>query len=209
MNRTEILRHLFAGHDVLAWDPRGTAESTGEASEGGYYLDVDVVYHYAVANGYRPEKIYAFGFCKGAACAAHLKKKYHHLGLNAVLSNPYTSMKGVVENYGWLGRLASRFGLKAIQSTDPAITHRVEQDYFDNVNKLRNLPHSNGKLIVIHTKTDNMMPYASAERLFDAFNYAGPIFEIVHFHPDPKANGHMLPPDETPYVQRRLYHLIR
>lgn len=208
MNRKEHLRNALAGLDVLAWDPRGTAESTGEPSEGGYYLDIETVCTYAFRQRYHADEIFLHGFCKGAACAAHAKKVFHREGIHAILSNPYTSFKEVVESYGWLGRLAARFGLKAIQSTDPAITGAVGQDYFDNVAKLSNLPPSEGRLIVIHTKTDDMMPYGTAEKIRRAFNYAGPFRELTHFHPDRKANGHMLPPDETEYVHREMYRMI-
>lgn len=208
MNRREHLRNALAGLDVLAWDPRGTAESAGEPSEGGHYLDMEAVCEYAFRQGYRPDEIFLHGFCMGAACAVHAKKKYHAQGIHAILSNPYTSFKDVVESYGWFGRLGAHFGLKAIQSTDPEITRRVGQDYFDNVAKLTHLDPSAGRLIVIHTKTDDMMPYATAEKLERAFHHAGPFREITHFHPNPKANGHMLPPDETGYVRRRMYEAI-
>ncbi|HSX11442.1 MAG TPA: hypothetical protein VLF94_07000 [Chlamydiales bacterium] len=211
MNRSEILRDLLAGHDVMIWDPRGTAKSTGTPSEGGYYLDVETIYQRLIALGYQSHEIYVFGFCKGAACATHLIRKYHADGINGILSNPYTSMKDVVEGYGWLGRLGARYGLKAIQSTDPEITRRVRQDGFDNVAKLRNLPHRvgpGGKLIIIHTNTDKMMPYGTADKLFDAFDDAGPIVPILRTHPNPRINGHMEPPDQDTRVQRRLYREI-
>jgi pimeloyl-ACP methyl ester carboxylesterase len=204
MDRKFLGLYLAAGYDVVIWDPRGTVDSTGTPSEGGYYLDAEAVFQHTLNQGYPPNRIYISGFCKGAACATHLKRKYHHLGVHLIASNPYTSMKDVIEGHGWIGRIASRFGLKALQSTDPAISNLVQQDCFDNVAKLRNLPRSTGKCIFIHTDTDTLMPHGTVQKLIDAFDNAGPVHEILRVHPNPKANGHTQPPYEDDLVWRRV-----
>lgn len=208
MDRKFIALYLLAGYDVVVWDPRGTVDSTGSPSEGGYYLDGEAVFQHVLNQGYPPNRVYISGFCKGAAVAAHLKKRYHHLGVHLIASNPYTSMKDVVAGYGWFGRLGARFGLKALQSTDPRITNLVQQDYFDNVEKFRNLPRTDGKFIFIHTDTDTMMPRGTVQKLIDAIGNAGPIHEILRVHPNPKVNGHVQPPYEDPFVWRRLVQIV-
>lgn len=203
MDRRFIGQFLGAGCDLTIWDPRGTADSTGTPSEGGYYLDADMVFQH-VSQNTPLNHIYVSGFCEGAATAAYLKKLYHDLGVHFIASNPYTSMKDVVEGYGWFGRMAARCGLAALQ--DPNIN--VPQDYFDNVAKLRNLPRSQGKCIFIHTDTDTMMPRGTVQKLIDAFNNAGPVHEILRVHPNPNENGHLQPPYEDPMVWRRLAPLL-
>lgn len=204
MDRKFIGMHLAAGYDVTVWDPRGTIDSTGIASEGGYYLDAEAVYGFLRNQNIAPNKIYVSGFCEGAAIAAHLKQKYHDEGVHFIASNPYTSMSDVFANHGFLGRLGINYGLHALK--DPTLP--VEQDGFDNVNKMKNLPESQGKCIFIHTDTDEMMPKGTVAKLIDAFNHAGPVHEILRIHPNPKENGHLQPPYEDPQVWRRYIQVV-
>lgn len=204
MDRVFIWLHLAAGYDITIWDPRGTVDSTGKPSEGGYYLDADAVFQQLILMNIPHHQIYVSGFCEGAAIAAYLKQKYHHLGVHLIASNPYSSMKDVVKGYGWLGRLGAHFGMHALQN--PQI--HVTQDYFDNVAKLRNLPRSTGKCVFLHTDTDKMMPPGTVQKLCDAFGEAGLIHEILRIHPKPKENGHLQPPYEDPRVWRRYVQFV-
>lgn len=204
MNRRYLGVHLAAGYNVTIWDPRGTAESTGIPSEGGYYLDAEAAFQTLINENIPPDRIYVAGFCEGASVAAHLKRKFHDRGVHFIASNPYTSIKDVIEGYGWFGKLAASFGLKAIQ--DPQIA--APQDYFDNVEKLRNLPRSEGKCVFLHTDTDKMMPLGTVQKLCEAFGNAGPIHEILRAHPNPKENGHLQPPYEDPVVWRRYVQVV-
>lgn len=203
MDRRLVGQLLGAGCDLTIWDPRGTVDSTGVASEGGYYLDADAVFQQIQQNT-PTNRIYVSGFCEGAAMAVYLKRRYHHLGIHLIASNPYTSMRDVVKGYGLLGWFGVRYGLKALQ--DPSIA--VPQDCFDNVEKLRNLPRSEGKAIFIHTDTDRMMPRGTVQKLIEAYNNAGPVHEILRIHPNPKENGHLQPPYEDPIIWRRLAPLL-
>ncbi len=206
MDRKFIGLHLAAGYDITIWDPRGTAESTGIPSEGGYYLDAEAVFNWVRSQGVSSDRIYASGFCKGAGIAAHLKKKFHAEGVHFIASNPYTSIEEVIKGYGFVGRLGAKYGLKAIQ--DPSLN--VEQDYFNVVKKLASLDrhYSGGKAIFIHTDTDQMMPPNTVEQLKTAFGDAGLVREILRKHPDPEANGHMQPPYEDPAVWNRYVGVV-
>lgn len=204
MDRKLVGRLLAAGYDLTIWDPPGTAESTGIPSEGGQYLAIEAVYRHLLGQGVLPNRMYASGFCGGAAVACYLKQQHHGEGLHLVVSNPYTSMKDVFEKYGWLGRMGAAYGLQGLK--DPALT--VTQDGFDNIAKLRNLPRSNGKLICIHTDTDTMMPRGSASQLMRAFGYAEHSYEMVRIHSDVNENGHLQPPYEDPFVWYRYVHLV-
>jgi hypothetical protein len=205
MDRRFLWLHLAAGYDVTIWDPPGTADSTGSPSEGAYYAAADAVFQQLLLMNIPHNRIYASGFCEGAAMATYLKAKYHHLGVHLIASNPYTSMKDVVAGHGWLGRLGVRYGLNAL--TDPNIP--IAQDYFDNVVKLRNLPRSTGSCVFLHTDTDELMPAGTVQKLCDAFGEAGPIHEIMRAHPKPEENGHLQPPYEDTSVWRRyVQHVI-
>jgi dienelactone hydrolase len=206
MDRKLIGQFLGAGYDLTVSDLRGTAESTGSPSEAGYYADADAVLQSVLAQPNAPQinRIYASGFCEGAAVAAHLKQKYHDQGINYIACNPYTSMREVVEGYGFWGRMAARYGMQALFGHIPGIA----ADGFDNVAKLRNLPRSTGKCVFVHTDTDTMMPRGSVSRMIEAFDRAGPVHEILRRHPNPDENGHMQPPFEDPLVWRRVVQCV-
>lgn len=204
MDRKLVGKYLAAGYNLTISDQRGTGESTGRATEGGYYLDAEAVFQHVRDQGYEPNRIYVSGFCEGAAIAAHLKKKFHRQGVHFIAGNPYTSMKEVIESHGCLGRLGSRFGIAALQ--DPNLN--VSQDYFDNVKKFHNLPRSQGKFILVHTDNDTLMPRGTVSRLAAAIDRAGPIHEILRVHPKPKENGHVQPPWEDDLVWRRLIQVV-
>ncbi|MBU6446552.1 MAG: hypothetical protein KGQ49_04060, partial [Verrucomicrobia bacterium] len=204
MDRKIIGACLGAGLSITVSDQRGTGESAGTPSEGGYYADAKAVMEALLQDGIHADTIYAMGFCEGAALAAYIKKEYHPRGVHLIATNPYTSMREVVEGYGLLGRLGIRYGEQALK--DPSIP--IAQDCFDNEAKLRGLPSSNGKAIFVHTDTDNMMPRGTVSRLIGAFHQAGPVHEILRVHPNPKENGHLQPPTEDPLVWRRLMQCI-
>jgi hypothetical protein len=203
MDRKVIGMHLAAGYDITVWDPRGTTNSTGVASEGGFYLDADAVFKY-VRDKSLLNKIYVAGFCKGAAIATYLKQQYHDKGVHLIASNPFTSMKEVFEGYGLIGRLGVRYGIQAI--TDPTL--HVKQDYFDNEAKLRGLSLHGGRCIFIHTDTDKMMPAGTVDRLKTAFDHSNLTYEILRKHPNPKVNGHMQPPYEDPKVWEEYIKVV-
>lgn len=206
MDRKLIGQFLAAGYDLTVSDLRGTAESRGSASEAGYYVDADAILQAVLTqpNGPAMNRIYASGFCEGAAVAAHLKQKYHAQGLNYIACNPYTSMRDVVESYGFWGRMAARYGAQALLGHIPGIA----EDCFDNVAKLRSLPRSTGKCVFVHTDTDTMMPRGSVSRMIEAFDHAGPVHEILRRHPNPDENGHLQPPFEDSLVWRRVVQFV-
>jgi hypothetical protein len=113
-------------------------------------------------------------------------------------------MKDVVEGYGCIGRLTTRYGLEAIK--DPA--SEIEQDGFDNVNKFRNLSPSNSRFILIYTDTDTLVPRTSVSALIRTIGAAGQCFQIRRKHPNPRANGHMQPPIEDPVVWREYVQRV-
>lgn len=206
MDRRLIGQFLAANYDLTVSDLRGTAESSGSPSEAGYYADADAILQAVLAqpNGPAMNRIYASGYCEGAAIAAHLKQKYHAQGLNYIACNPYTSMREVVESYGFWGRMAARYGARSLLGHIPGIA----EDCFDNVAKLRNLPRSTGQCLFVHTEPDDMVPRGSVARMIEAFDHAGPVHEILRIHPNPDENGHMQFPLDDDRIFRRVVQYV-
>lgn len=207
MDRT-FLRILFAGCDLYIFDPRGTIDSTGTPSEGGYYLDTKAVFSEIVKDGYPYEKIYASGYCEGAAMAAKIAQEYHRQGVHYIAENPFNTLRDMIRAQNALGRWIADTIITEIQSKDPSITSRVYQDGFDNEKKLRNLTFSQGKFILIHTRNDMTNPKHSIHNLIRAIGRAGPLFVRERIHPDPRVNGHMQPPSEDERTWRWMAQLI-
>jgi hypothetical protein len=205
MDRRFIAWHLISGYDVAVWDPRGTIESTGTPSEGGYYLDAEAVYQKARELHYEPHRIYVSGYCEGAAMAAHLKKKYHRDGVNFIASNTFTSMKEVIENHSWLGRIAAHYGLEALKDSNLD----VAQDGFNNLEKIQSLQPGIGKSVIIHTIPDKWMPWRSSEKLLSALNKTDRVVHEITTHmQDAETCGHTRPPLEDEEVWRRYVKVV-
>lgn len=209
MERLFIGLLLAAGYPVAIYDPRGTAESKGRISEGGAYLDIEAVYHHVRALGYTPDRIYASGFCEGAAMAAHLKRKFHHEGIHYVGANPFDSMQNLVGNHGRLFKWLAPLALPALKTKDPRARALVQEDGLDTVAKFAGLPRSNGKFILISTDKDSTVPKGSAERIAQAAGDAGPVTHIVRAFAHKKIkNAHTQPPYEDRNVWRRLIEVM-
>lgn len=208
MGRTIAARHLAAGIDFIGWDPRGTIDSLGEPSEGGYYLDMDAVYQHAISLHYAPHQIYILGYCGGAALASWAKQKYHKDGIHFIAENPFNSMRDMIKNQNRLTNYLADTCLPEISSTDPEITRRVQQDGFDLERKFRGLSESRGSFIFLDTDNDRVVPPRSVDRLIEAIGKAGPIFRKTLINPNPKSNGHMLRPLENNGIWKWYADLI-
>ena len=201
-------QHLATGYDVCLWDPRGTIESLGTASEGGYYLDLAAVFDHMVQLKVPPHRIYLSGYCEGAGVNAYIKKEYHDRGVHFIAENPFHNLLSVVKHVSILGQLFGSFAFPELQAKDPAIKSRVNQDGFDIEAKFSNLPVSEGKFILIHTNTDRCIPKNAIQRLRASIGNAGPYIEIERIHPNPKIDGHMQPPTEDLNVWRRYIEVV-
>lgn len=208
MDRKFIGLHLGAGYDICIFDPRGTIDSQGVPSEGGYYLDSDAVYKHVRNLGYPAGRIYLSGYCKGGATAAYLKQKYHAEGVHFIAENPFNALVDLAKNQNFVGHYFAEKAMPEIISDDPSITRLVPQDGFNLEKKFQNLPLSNGKFILIPTDNDKIVPPHSVQKIRQAIGQSGPYFEIMRNHPNPKANGHMQPPIEDPKVWHRYVQVV-
>ncbi len=208
MDRKFAGLHVAAGYDICISDPRGTIDSIGVPSEGGYYLDAEAVLEHVLEQGYPINRIYVSGYCEGAAVAADLKQKYHAQGIHFIGENLFNRLLDLIRLQNGLGRCIGDIALPEIQSNDPAITQLVKQDGFDNTAKFRGLGPSPGKFVIIHTDTDRTVPKHSIPKIRQAIGNAGPYFEILRRHPNRRANGHLQPPTEDPVVWNRYVQVV-
>ena len=132
------------GFTVLLFDYRGYGASEGSPSEEGTYLDALAAYEHLVGRaGFDPDRIVAYGESLGAAVAIELARRRGVAGL--VLEHAFTSLPDLgAELYRWLPvRMLARIR-------------------YDNVRKLAQL---RTPVMIVHSKDDEIVPVAHAERL--------------------------------------------
>jgi len=137
------------GLSVLIFDYRGYGQSTGKLTEKGTYLDADAAWQYLVEQrGIPPETIILFGRSLGASIVSDLATR--QAAAAVILESAFTSVPDVAAQlYPWLPvRWLSRYR-------------------YDTRKKLANI-HS--PVLIVHSREDEIIPYANGERLFEAAN---------------------------------------
>lgn len=161
-HRLDYLRMFHdLGYASLIIDYRGYGRSSGSASEEGSYIDADTAWDHATrALGYPPGRIVVFGESLGGAVAAHLAAKQRPGAL--VLASTFTSVPDLgAEIYPWLPiRLLARIR-------------------YDSRDRLRQV---NSPVLVIHSRQDDIIPFAHGERLFAAARGPKQFMEIAGGH---------------------------
>lgn len=134
------------GLNILIIDYRGYGRSEGAPSEEGLYRDARAAWNYLVKQrGFKPKQIVVFGRSLGGAVAAHLSAEVTPGGL--ILESTFASSRDMAAR---LFPLLSRFIYlrydfnSALRATE------------------RDCP-----LLMLHSSQDDVIPYASASRLFD------------------------------------------
>jgi pimeloyl-ACP methyl ester carboxylesterase len=163
---------------VLLYDYPGYGRSTGTPSEAGCYAAADAAYDWLVeAQKIPAERIVLYGGSLGGAVATDLAARRPHRAL--VLVSTFTSFPDMAQQrYPWLpGRW-------------------LVHNRFDNLGKIASC---RGPVFITHSKTDGLIPFAQAERLFAA---AGELKQFVpmadHPHIDSPA------PEVFPVLRRFL-----
>lgn len=148
---------------VLIFDYRGYGESEGKPSEEGSYEDGRTAWRYLTeTRGITPEEIILFGRSLGASIAADLATYYKPMGL--VLESTFTSVPDMAaELYPWLPvRWLSRF----------------QYNTRDKLRKIR------APLLIIHSRDDEIIPFAHGQRLYKAAPQPKEFLEISGGHND-------------------------
>lgn len=213
MDRKYISQHLGSGFSVCGYDPRGTHESTGTATEGGHYLDaktvLEALHH---THGFPIDKIWATGSCGGGPIVAFLKKEFHERGINIVLQNTYTSLEATIRNQPFPASWIGWYGMNWLKSEDPEITSLVEQDSFNSLQKLQSLaPYKGehgGTSIVLYSTRDTTLAPEEGSRLSAAAEKIGKTYTMVRDTPQGE-DGHIHNPLEEPAIWNKYVQIIR
>ena len=164
-NISHRLDYLRMFHDLgfaaLIIDYRGSGRSSGKASEEGSYVDAATAWrHASEVLGYPAERIVLFGESLGGAVAAQLAAARKPGAL--VVASTFTSMPDLgAEIYPWLPiRLLARI----------------------RYDSRERLTHVRSPVLVIHSRQDDIIPFAHGERLFAAAMDPKRFLEIAGGH---------------------------
>ena len=166
-NIAHRLDYLRMFHDMdlatLIVDYRGYGKSSGSPSEQGTYLDADTAWlHATKVLGFPADRIVLFGESLGGGVAAQLATKQRPAAL--VLASTFTS----VPDMG-----ADLYPLLPIR-----LLARIRYD------SLARLPALACPLLVIHSRNDDIIPFAHGRRLFEAARPPKQFLEIEGGHND-------------------------
>ena len=166
------------GLSVLIFDYRGFGHSEGRPSERGTYLDAEAAWGYLTGEkGFPADRIVVFGRSLGGPIAAHLAKD-HTPGL-LIVESTFASMARMARRlYPYLPvRLLLRFK-------------------YDTVGTMGGV---HCPTLVIHSRDDDLVPFAQGQSVFAAANEPKEFLEIHGGHND----GFMLSDEQyTPALGR-------
>ncbi len=151
------------GLAVLIFDYRGYGRSSGRPGEQGTYRDVDAAWEYLVAQrGIPPQQVILFGRSLGAAIAADLASRQRAAGV--ILESAFTSVPDIAATlYPWLPvRWLSRF----------------------RYNTGKKLADIHSPVLIVHSRDDEIIPFANGKRLFAAANEPKQFLELRGGHND-------------------------
>jgi fermentation-respiration switch protein FrsA (DUF1100 family) len=148
-------------YSTLMIDYRGYGQSTGKPSEAGTYLDALAAWTWLTGTrGAKPGDIVIFGESLGGAVATWLAARQPPRAL--VLASTFTSINDLgAQVYPFLPvRLISRFGY----------------DSRANLQSVR------APVLVMHSREDDLIPFAHGQRLFEAANEPKQFLELAGEH---------------------------
>jgi fermentation-respiration switch protein FrsA (DUF1100 family) len=134
------------GFAVLAFDYRGFGPSPGRPSEAALYAGAEAAWQWLLAQGVAPERIIIWGHSLGSGPAVKLATDHRAAAL--VIFGGFTSIPDMaVTEYPWLP---------------------VRWIVGVHLDSLRRIPGVKMPVLIAHTVSDRVVPYANAERLFAA-----------------------------------------
>lgn len=147
---------------TFIFDYRGYGESTGKPSENGLYEDAETAWRYLTeTRGVDPMKIVIFGKSLGGAVATWLANR--HSCRAVILESTFTSVPD----------LAARFY--------PYLPVRLlARDRFDSMTRIHNL--QSGAVLVIHSRSDEIVPFEHGQTLHEALRGNKEFLEISGGH---------------------------
>lgn len=151
---------------LLAVDYRGFGLSTGIPSESGLDADSDAVLKYATLNlGYKLNQITVLGQSLGSAVALGLGAKTP--GLKGVIAIcPFYRLSDALLDYKFAGVLPVLKPLNFSPKLQKLFSSFLNAEYDNMASALEILKYQN-KLLIIHSKNDQEMPWYHSKRLWD------------------------------------------
>lgn len=163
-HRLDYLRMFHdLGYASLIIDYRGYGRSSGKPSEDGTYIDAAAAWRHATQTlGYPAEKMVVFGESLGGAIAAQLAATQRPAAL--VLASTFTSVPDLGAGiYPWVPvRLLARIR-------------------YDTRERLATIA---SPVMVIHSRSDDLIPFAHGKQLFAAARPPKQFLEIEGGHND-------------------------
>ena len=159
LDSIEIFHDL--GLSVLIYDYRGYGQSSGRPSEAGVRQDIRAAWDWLTGEaGTQPERIVLFGRSMGGALAADLAADVDVGGL--ILESTFTSAPDLAaELYWWLpARLLARIELNALSA----------------------LRRSDQATLIVHSRDDEIVPFAHGQRLLEGAPEPSGLLEIQGSH---------------------------
>ncbi|MCD4698988.1 MAG: alpha/beta hydrolase [Phycisphaerae bacterium] len=152
--------------NTLIIDYRGYGLSEGKPSEEGIYLDAQAAWKYLVERrDTAPEKIIIFGRSLGGAVAVHLAGKNNPKAL--IVESTCTSIPEIGSDlYPFLPR---------------ALLRRLSRYQF---NAREGISQAACPVLVVHSRDDDMIPFAHGRAIFDAAGEPKEFLEITGSHND-------------------------
>jgi uncharacterized protein len=163
-HRLETCQGLLAtGVSVFVFDFRGYGRSQGHPSEEGTYLDAQGAYQWLRAKGFAAKEILAYGESLGGGVASELAAREPTGGL--ILQSTFTSLPDIgAELFPWLP-------VRWVGS----IKYQT----------LKKLPTLHIPVLVMHSRTDELIRFRHSERNFAAANEPKLFWEIKGSHNEP------------------------
>lgn len=156
-----VSRFVSLDLDVFIFDYRGYGNSAGEPHEEGIYRDVDAAWRYLTeVRGVEPDSIVVFGRSLGGAVAAWLAQTRPTGGV--ILESTFTSVPDMgAERYPFLP-------VRLLALSD-----------YNTVEAIRQV---HRPILVIHSRSDELIPFSHGERLFENANEPKYFLEIHGSH---------------------------
>lgn len=161
------LDYLRMFHDLglatLIIDYRGYGLSSGSPSEKGTYLDAEAAWRHATrVLGFPAERVVIFGESLGGAVAAQLAAENRPAAL--VVASTFTSVPDM--------------GIDLYPLLPIRLLAHIRYDSLERLSKI------NCPLLVIHSRNDDIIPFAHGQRLFAAARPPKQLLEIAGGHND-------------------------
>jgi fermentation-respiration switch protein FrsA (DUF1100 family) len=146
LDKLAVLNDL--GASVLLLDYRGYGHSDGSPDEAGTYRDAEAAYRWLIERGIEPQDVIVYGESLGGPIATDLAARQPVGGL--ILESSPSSILAVAQHF---------YPLLPV-----SVLLSVRYDALAKIGKVR------APLLVLHSPTDDIVPFAMAEQVYAAAN---------------------------------------